>query len=160
MSLVRSLPRGAHPAAVPSPSPERSRRARTHLHVVDPGARGRAQNLRYVLRFAGALVMLAVFAAVAFQVVLVQSQFRLEELDSAAASERTRYERLRLEVAELSAPERIVGQATTRLGMVTPVSVGYLRLPWMETQNEQQLPDGAEVAEGWREVKPHLTDRP
>lgn len=157
MSLVRALPRGAQPESSPQRStlPDRS-----HLHVVDPAARGRSQHLRHVLRFTGGLVMVAVFAAVAFQVVLVQSQFRLDALDRAAATEQTRYERLRLQVAELSAPERIVGEATGRLGMVTPAKIEYLRLPWALTRNEKQLPDGAEVAEGWREVKPHLTGHP
>lgn len=73
-----------------------------------------------------AAVVITVFALVASHVVLAQGQFRLERLKARAAVEEARHERLRLHVAELESPSRIVAAAQERLGMVPPPSVTYL----------------------------------
>ena len=60
---------------------------------------------------------------------LIQSEFRLDHINKEAAKEQVRYEKLRLDVAQLSAPERIVATAQQRLGMVVPPQVAYLMAP-------------------------------
>lgn len=71
-------------------------------------------------------VLVSLFGLVASHVMLTQGQFRLDVLRARAASEQSRYERLRLKVAELESPSRIVAAAQERLGMVPPPSVTYL----------------------------------
>lgn len=71
-------------------------------------------------------VLVSLLGLVASHVVLTQGQFRLDVLRTRTASEQERYERLRLKVAELESPSRIVAAAQERLGMVPPPSVTYL----------------------------------
>jgi cell division protein FtsL len=92
-----------------------------------------------------------IFGAAAFHVLLVQSQFRLDRLEKQASAEQQRYERLRLEVSRLAAPERIVEEATQRLGMVVPPAVSYLLAPAPAGGDEL-----APLERGWSKVKPSL----
>jgi cell division protein FtsL len=71
------------------------------------------------------LAFVIAFAVVACQVLLVQGQQRLDAVDDRIAEESERYDELRLQVAELESPERIVA-AATELGMVPPPEVTYL----------------------------------
>lgn len=71
-------------------------------------------------------VVASLFGLVASHVLLTQGQFRLDRLKSRAEVEHARYQRLRLQVAELESPSRIVATAQERLGMVPPPSVTYL----------------------------------
>ncbi|HET9061178.1 MAG TPA: hypothetical protein VFN61_14765 [Acidimicrobiales bacterium] len=71
--------------------------------------------------FAGLLM-----ALVALHVLIAQEQFRLNTLQSTAAADQASYEKLRLAVAELESPARIVSVAEGRLGMRQPGSVTYL----------------------------------
>ena len=57
---------------------------------------------------------------------IAENQFRLDGLQQQAATEQASYEKLRLQVAELETPARIVSVAEGRLGMVQPASVTYL----------------------------------
>jgi hypothetical protein len=98
-----------------------------------------------------------IFGAAAFHVLLVQSQFRLDRLSDAAATEQQRYEHLRLEVARLSAPERIVATAAERLGMVAPPEVAYLPAP---SPSATDASSASSLAGNWSEVKPYLAARP
>jgi cell division protein FtsL len=83
--------------------------------------RSRLLTLAVLVLVAGCLLGLT-----AFHVALAQSQFRLERLQDRAAEQQARYERLRLHVAELESPARIVAAAQERLGMVPPPGVTYL----------------------------------
>ena len=67
------------------------------------------------------------FAVVACQVLLVQGQERLDTLHADIAEQDGRYQELRLDVAELESPARIVA-AATELGMVTAAR-GHLPHP-------------------------------
>jgi len=58
-----------------------------------------------------------------------ENQFRLDQLQQQASAQQERYEKLRLEVAELEAPARIVSAAEGPLGMRQPGSVTYLPAP-------------------------------
>jgi cell division protein FtsL len=119
----------AAPAAPPrvrpaAPAAPRHQRPRLEL-VAPPRHRWRLRTgptfaLGTVLAFAIA------FLVVACQVVLVQGQQRLDRLDLEISSSSATYQRLRLEVAELESPERIVEAATTQLGMAPPPEVTYL----------------------------------
>lgn len=92
------------------------------------------------------------FGVVAAHVVLTQRQFRLEELERKATAAEARYEELRLEVAELESPERIVA-AAAELGMVPPATVTYLA-------STRATPSGGDTDRGpsgeWATVKSHL----
>lgn len=88
-------------------------------------------------------VLVSLFGLVASHVMLTQGQFRLDTLRTRTASEQARYERLRLKVAELESPSRIVATAQERLGMVPPPSVTYLS-PTGAASAPPSQEDGAE----------------
>lgn len=70
-----------------------------------------------------ALVCAGLFAVVTMRVLLIQGQARIDELESRAAVERARTQRLSVTLAELEAPDRVTEAARQRLGMVVPPSV-------------------------------------
>ena len=115
-------PAAAPSAPVPRPAP---RHVRPHLELVQPPKPRR--RLRTGPTFAlGAMIAFAIaFAVVALQVVLVQGQQRLDEVHDDIADQTDAYNQLRLDVAELEAPARIVS-AATELGLVPPPEVVYL----------------------------------
>lgn len=108
------------PAAAPEPGV-----ARPRLHVVGPPATRRRLRTGPTFALGASLAFAIAFAVVACQVVLVQGQQRLDQLDAEVAEATDRYQELRLEVAELESPGRIV-EAATNLGMVPPPEVTYL----------------------------------
>jgi cell division protein FtsB len=118
---VRVAPVGA---GAPRPDPG-AQQDRPHLHIVPPPRRLRLSRRLVVAAlsagFAGLLM-----ALVALHVLIAQEQFRLNNLQSTAASGQASYEKLRLAVAELESPARIVSVAEGRLGMRQPGSVTYL----------------------------------
>jgi cell division protein FtsL len=118
--------------------------------------------LRLALLATAVLTVGTIFGAAIFHVLLVQSEFRLDHLNKEAAKEQVRYEKLRLDVAQLSAPERIVATAQQRLGMVVPPQVAYLMAPAPSGTSDTNPDDPAapSLAGGWAEVKPHLGTRP
>ncbi|HVW33702.1 MAG TPA: hypothetical protein VHL53_14280, partial [Acidimicrobiia bacterium] len=63
--------------------------------------------LRLALVATAILTVGTIFGAAVFHVLLIQSEFRLDQLNTEANKEAARYEKLRLDVAQLSAPERI-----------------------------------------------------
>jgi cell division protein FtsL len=72
------------------------------------------------------LTALGLFAVVVVHVVLAQQQFQLAALSSRITSARAVNDQLRLQVAQLQAPERVVSDAQKQLGMVSPPSITYL----------------------------------
>lgn len=107
------------PASAPNAAPP-------PLRVVRPAPRRRPRRARVVTALVAVAVLVGLFGLVASHVMLTQGQFRLDGLRARAATEQARYERLRLKVAELESPSRIVATAQERLGMVPPPSVTYL----------------------------------
>lgn len=135
------------------------------LRVVDQGRRRPAHRRRRTRAAAVsvALVAVALFGLVTSHVVLTQGQFRLERLRERAAGEQARYERLRLQVAELESPARVVAAAHERLGMVPPPGVTYLSPvgPASAPDGEQRDDEaGANAADDWSDVKRQLASRP
>lgn len=73
----------------------------------------------------GGLVVI-LFAIVAFQAFIVGNQSQLDQLNQQISEAEKHNQQLRLEVAELESPERILGVAMNGLGMVQPDRVVYL----------------------------------
>lgn len=161
--------RVAAPKRAPAPQPL----ARPPLRVVtDEPTRPKVDRRRRARRVIGLTVLFviaALFGLVSSHVVLTQGQFRLEQLEAEAADEQARFERLRLQVAQLESPERIVAAAQERLGMVPPPGVKYLSptgaVDGTESPGSAALGAGDEerlaAAEAdWTTVKRHLASRP
>ena len=74
----------------------------------------------------GVVLFLLLFALAGFQALLVSSQQRLDELDRQVAVAQDRYQDLRVEVAALEAPERILNTAVHELGMVPSGAATYV----------------------------------
>jgi len=119
--------------------------------------------LRLALTASAILTVGTIFGAAIFHVFLIQSEFRLDQVNKEATKEEARYEKLRLDVAQLSAPDRIVATAQQRLGMVVPPQVAYLMAPVPQDPGGKAAhddPAAPSLAGGWAEVKPHLGTRP
>lgn len=63
---------------------------------------------------------------VALHVLIAENQFRLDNLQQQASIQQENYEKLRLNVAQLESPSRIVSVAEGKLGMQQPGSITYL----------------------------------
>src|SRR5262245_43583794 len=126
-----SPPAGAAPvrrqrATAPQPEPSRGT-PRRHLRV----APERTQSQRRARRAVSGIPAFSIASLVllgAFHVVAVQHAFELDRLAEQRADEERRYERLREQVATLSAPEAIVA-AAQRLGMVPAERVNAIQAP-------------------------------
>ena len=102
----------------------------------------------YVVVFAAAL--LTVVASYAY---MAQQQIQVDRLQAERAAQQRTYEQLRLQVAQLTAPERIIG-AAHQLGMITPDQVTYIQVT--EPLPAASDPTAAVLSEGWRNVKADL----
>lgn len=115
------------PRRHPAPEPGRPQRQR-HLRAVPD--RQRISKLHRRRRLVGvvgaALLATVVFGLVYVHVVMAQRQFSLDRLDAKAAQEQAHYQSLRLQVAQLKSPQRIISAAEGHLGMRQPASVTYL----------------------------------
>ncbi len=165
MIAPEAIPRPRRSTAVGRPARLPSGTGRDPELRLVPPARS-TWTKRRKARLVTVLVVLAVgvglFALVASHVVLTQGQFRLDRLQSRAAAEQARYERLRLQVAELEAPGRVVAAAQERLGMVPPPGVTYLS-PSGPVSGTAQAKDGrgeSAATDDWSRVKRQLTSRP
>ena len=96
--------------------------------------------------------------AVVFHVILAQGQLQLDGMTGKIAKAQHTYEARRLELARMSAPERIIGEAE-RLGLVRrrrrrPISPSS-GAPTPAAETEQP----STTLSDWKEVKPHLGTR-
>jgi cell division protein FtsL len=113
---------------LPETRPWRDGRPRErHLRVV----RSPRVGLRIRLSpRAGVALTVAAFAALfgvaVSHALLIESQSSVDELNQTVAAEQARYEKLRLAVAELESPQRIMTEAQDRLGMVPAGEVVWL----------------------------------
>ncbi len=152
-------------AAAPARAPRPGSGRRARLEVVGPAHRrttkaGSVRHRRALVCSAALLLGLCLLGIVASHAALAQGQFRLEELKSKAAAEQDRYQRLRLRVAELESPTRVVAVAQERLGMVPPPTVTYLS-PTGATPAPIPPPEAGDEAasEDWPSVKRQLARR-
>jgi cell division protein FtsL len=148
---------GARQVAAPVRTVERRTPSRRKPVAVQPptsSARrvvailGRARFAAYV-----GVVAFALFAVVASYAYLAQTQFRVSSLQKQQREAQRTYEQLRLDVAELTAPERIVSSAQ-RLGMIQPERVTYLQVT--EPLPTASDPTAAVLSDGWTNVKADL----
>lgn len=163
------------PHAVPAPPSGRKSNQRTEnakarpLEVVDPSAppaAARARRPRVGIWIGAVVACVLVLALAAVHSQLVSNQVRLDGLTREVSAEQARYASLRLEVAGLEAPERIVREAQERMGMVAPDTVTYLA-PSGAVAAEVAPADGSDPAaeeagdgeRSWAAVKPYLGDR-
>jgi cell division protein FtsL len=110
----------------------------------------------------GVFVVVGMFAVVVCQAMLVQGQIRLDQLEADVAEAQATYQARRLEAAELESPERIVREATERIGMVTPEQVIYVT-PDGPVDGMTSQPEGSEIAaadESWGHIKRYLEHTP
>lgn len=110
--------RPAHAPAQKPPKPD--------LRVVDERDHGRRLGIGAITTLVIGAVFTVLFGLVVFHTILVQNQQRLDKLDEGVRTEQARYQQLRLQVAQLEAPQRIVDVATQKLGMVPPDTTTYL----------------------------------
>jgi cell division protein FtsL len=155
---ARSIPPRAQLAPDVQPYERRTRRPAPPLRVVE---RSRARRRVGAFSMLVTLVVFAsLFGAVVSSTWRVQSQQHLDQLNRDVATAQARYESLRLQVAHLEAPDRIVHDATQRLGMVQPANTTYLLPPPTDTAPESGDTTHAETAQGqWDTVKPYLGQR-
>ena len=119
---MRTAPRRA-----PSPGARPERAPRPPLRLVEVAPQpGRRLLTRFVTVLAGLLAAGGLFAVVCLHVLLTQGQAELDGLRTRAEAESARNRRLRVQVAELESPSRIVSAARERLGMAPPATVAYL----------------------------------
>ncbi|MBW3536362.1 MAG: cell division protein FtsL [Actinobacteria bacterium] len=161
------------PVRTPAPrrqptAPERNREAVKLVRPARTRALPRAGRATSTVRRRAAWGLVSLIAAVALavsacQVLIAQSQFELARLQSDAATAEDRYDRLRLQVAELESPGRIMATAQERLGMVPPPGVTYLTPVPSESATPTVAParpSDEAVADDWSRIKPILATRP
>jgi cell division protein FtsL len=161
-TAVRAPARAAQRAPRHQPLPATTAPRRDHLRVVQPERARRPRFSPKVGVLITALLFAGLFALAVVHTLLVQGQIRLDQLDEQVAEEQGRYQELRLQVAELESPERIVAVAQTRLGMVSPDDIVYLSpAEPVEDEDEDTVDDVdsgvlAQGEDGWATVKPLL----
>ena len=158
----------AHPAGQGDPSVRSRGDGPPPLRVVDRRVRARRRS-RARARLAGAAAVTAVlavlFGLVAIHVLLAQNQFQLDRLNARSSAAEAQYDRLRLQVAQLDSPERVVATAEGRLGMVQPAKTTYLT-PNAPGPGPATAPPGTRaaatptVSADWARVKAQLGARP
>ena len=114
----------ATPARAPRRQPLVAPARRPKLEVVPE--RGRRLRTGPTVVLGGLLAFAIAFLLVVAQAMLVQGQQQLDDLGTRVADAARRQQELRLQVAELESPTRIVAVATNDLGMVPPAGVTYL----------------------------------
>jgi hypothetical protein len=107
----------------------------------------------------GVVTACSVFVAVAFHVVLAQSEFQLDRLSRQTAVAQRRYEHARLTVAELGAPSRIVARAE-RLGMEPAGEPTFVTAPIEAGGASKPIDSAGQPGGEWEKVKPHLAAQP
>ncbi len=120
-----------YPAA-PAPAP-RTRPGR-HLRPVGRPAPRRSPAVPVLV--ATGIVLAALFGLAVMHALLIGGQIHLDKMQRQAASETEEVRQLRLQVAELESPDRVLDVARTRLGMVEATEVGYLLPAGVDTGDD------------------------
>ncbi len=105
----------------------------------------------------------SLLASAVFHALLAQGQQRLDRLDHRVSVAQQRYDQLRLQLDQLSAPQRIIDEAT-KLGMVAPADVQTITPPPGSGYDKGDRNDAAATQAAantdYTAVKPYLgTDR-
>src|SRR5690348_5198683 len=114
--------------SVAVPQPRRTpatRERRPQLRVVDaPPAR--RLSLTAITTLGVGAVFAVLFGLVVCHTLLLQNQQHLDRLSAEVTDAQAKYQSLRLQVAQLQAPQRVIDVATHKLGMVPPNGTTYL----------------------------------
>ena len=149
----------------PAPDPQRLRPGvpKPRLRLVDNRRLEQAKRRRRARRLVVAAAVLAVASLIALagtHAMLVSNQVRLDALEQQAAEAQARHQALRLEVATLEDPARVVSVASERLGMVPPETIIYLEpVDVAQGDSPPPAPESSEIpspALSWGAVKSHL----
>jgi cell division protein FtsL len=92
-------------------------------------ARRSTDQLTFAAKAACATVaafLVLLFVLAVLQTAIAQGQAHLDDLSAQTTDRQAEAQELRLTVAQLESPERIIGEAESRLGMVEPETVTYL----------------------------------
>lgn len=115
-------PRAGASAAPQRRGGEATKRSRTPVEAAPRPRR----TLRITTVALSLLAMLLLFGLVGFQALIVSNQSVIDDLDARLDELNRTNQRLRLEVAELEAPDRITSIALATLGMEWPERVQML----------------------------------
>jgi cell division protein FtsL len=158
----------------PRLAPREGQNGERHLYLVRQQARRRA-NRRHLLVSAGiGAVAIVSMGLVGLHVLIAENQFRLDNLEQQANTQQASYEKLRLSVAQLESPARIVSVAEGELGMQQPGSVTYLPATSTPAGNGSYANTGPTSGESvtggtvsapegdadWPSIKPYLSGSP
>lgn len=139
-----------------------ARQRRSPLRVVGPEPAPGPRDRRLLAIVGGGLLFAATLAGnVAVQAHTTQGQFELERLEASARRRQADYQELRLQVAQLEAPQRILERAR-QMGMIEQARVTYLTPSTKTSTPSRAVAEPAstsEAAHGWADVKPHLDRR-
>jgi cell division protein FtsL len=146
--------RARQPARPPAPAPHKS-----GLRVVDTAARRQARRVRRRVWLFGAITVACMVTAVAFHVMLAQGQLHMDQIDRQISAQQQQYQEARLQVDELSAPQRIIDRAK-QLGFVEPSQPPtFLTVPGVPPAPEGPGARSTSI-DDWRKVKPQLGAQP
>ncbi len=136
-----------------APRGRRSDQPDRHLRVVAPPPRRGHRRLLSFFVLVGFFVIL--LGTATFHVRLVTGQQRIDRLDRQAEAAQAEYDRLRLDVDRLSAPDRVVARARA-LGMVDAQDPTWL------APGSPAITDGGDHGgaglQDYLDVKPYLKD--
>ena len=133
----------------------RERTEERHLRVVaSPINRTSRRLISFLVLIA---LFLILFATVTFHVKLVTGQQRIDRLNKRAEAAQTTYDRLRVQVDSLSAPQRVIARAKS-LGMVEADNPTWLA-PTSPSIGGANQSDGSTLRD-YLDVKPYLQDTP
>ncbi|HEV2768299.1 MAG TPA: hypothetical protein VGV63_11420 [Acidimicrobiales bacterium] len=162
-ALAAAPLRAPHPGARRPTAPS----VRPPLRLVDNARLRlalRQRRSRRLLVVAAVLVGASLLALAASHAMMISTQVRLDDLDQRVVEAQARHQALRLEVATLEAPDRVVSVAQERLGMVSPDTVTYLQAAAPAESAPEPPPAVASAGEAgelgtqpsWGAIKPYL----
>lgn len=128
-TATRPAPRPAaraapHPAARPAWQPQPAPQPPRRLEVVpDPTVLRKRRLSRLFTAIVGLAACFGLFGVVGVHVMLAQGQADVQRLQTRVQQEEDRQQRLRMDVAVLEAPTRVVTTAENELGMAPPQTV-------------------------------------
>jgi cell division protein FtsL len=168
----RPAPNAARRPNLAPAAPARTPPADRRLRVVSDArvvADRRRRGLRAIVLLVGFVMVVSLFALAAFHAMLASGQADLDRIEQEVSDAQASYEQLRLDVAELESPSRIVQEAQDRLGMVPPPNVTYLTpsdavASELSAQAAAADPSSTSTETGdraaWGAIKPYLSGRP